>query len=263
MTFQTITAEQTGRVLVITLNRPDNMNAINLELARELCQIAEQTGQNPDIGAVIITGAGNKVFCAGGDLQAFNAFSPEMGAHMKQVTDYFHRAICLFSEMSAPVIAAINGVAAGGGLSMVGFPELAIASQSAKFVSAYTKIGLSPDGSSSFFMPRIIGIRRYYELVLTNRTLSAEEACDWGLVSEVVDDDQLLSRAMELAQSIADGPQPSYRCIKSLVMTSFDSDLTAQLDKEAGFLSDCADSDDGIEGIKAFLAKRVPQFNKS
>ena len=107
---------------------------------------------------------------------------------------------------------------------MVGFPELAIASQSAKFVSAYTKIGLSPDGSSSFFMPRIIGIRRYYEMVLTNRTLSAEEACDWGLVSEVVDDDQLLSRAMELAQSIADGPQSSYRRIKSLVMTSFDSD---------------------------------------
>ena len=263
MTFETITAEQTGRVLMITLNRPDNMNAINLELARELCQIAEQTGQNPDIGAVIITGAGNKVFCAGGDLQAFNTFSPEMGAHLKQVTDYFHKAICLFSEMSKPVIAAINGVAAGGGLSMVGFPELAIASQSAKFVSAYTKIGLSPDGSSSFFMPRIIGIRRYYEMVLTNRTLSAQEACDWGLVSEVVDDDQLLSRAMELAQSIADGPQPSYQCIKSLVMTSFDSDLTTQLDKEAGFLSDCADSDDGIEGIKAFLAKRVPQFNKS
>ncbi|MGB2302857.1 MAG: enoyl-CoA hydratase/isomerase family protein [Candidatus Puniceispirillaceae bacterium] len=263
MTFQTITAEQTGRVLVVTLNRPDNMNAINLELARELCKIAEQTGQNPGIGAVIITGAGNKAFCAGGDLQAFYAFSPEMGAHLKQVTDYFHRAICLFSEMGAPVIAAINGVAAGGGLSMVGFPELAIASKSAKFVSAYTKIGLSPDGSSSFFMPRIIGIRRYYEMVLTNRTLSAEEACDWGLVSEVVDDDQLLSRAMELAQSIADGPQSSYRRIKSLVMSSFDSDLPTQLDKEANFLSDCADSDDGIEGIKAFLSKKPPKFGHS
>ena len=263
MTFQTITAEQTGRVLVVTLNRPDNMNSINLELARELCQIAEQTGQNPGIGAVIITGAGNKAFCAGGDLQAFYAVSPEMGAHLKQVTDYFHRAICLFSEMGAPVIAAINGVAAGGGLSMVGFPELAIAAKSAKFVSAYTKIGLSPDGSSSFFMPRIIGIRRYYEMILTNRALSANEAFDWGLVSEVVDDDQLLSRAMDLAQSIADGPQSSYRHIKSLVMSSFDSDLPTQLDKEAGFLSDCADSDDGIEGIKAFLSKKPPKFGHS
>jgi len=261
MTFQTLRIEQTGRVLVITLNRPDNMNAINLELARELCQIAEQTGQNPDIGAIIITGAGNKAFCAGGDLQAFYQFSPEMGAHLKQVTDYFHKAICLFSEMGAPVIAAINGVAAGGGLSMVGFPELAIASKSAKFVSAYTKIGLSPDGSSSFFMPRIIGIRRYYELVLTNRTLSAEEARDWGLVSEIVEDDQLLARAMTLAQMIADGPQSSYRRIKELVRTSFDSDLAAQLDKEAGFLSECADSDNGRDGIAAFLAKQTPRFN--
>ncbi len=100
-------------------------------------------------------------------------------------------------------------------------------------------------------------------MILTNRTLSAEEAFDWGLVSEVVDDDQLLSRAMELAQSIADGPQSSYRRIKSLVMSSFDSDLAAQLDKEAGFLSDCADSDDGIEGIKAFLSKKPPNFGHS
>jgi len=261
MSFQTLNIEQTGRVLVITLNRPDKLNAINLELARELCQIAEQTNQNPDIGAVIITGAGDKAFCAGGDLQAFYEFSPEMGAHLKQVTDYFHKAICLFSEMPAVVIAAINGVAAGGGLSMVGFPELAIASKSARFVSAYTKIGLTPDGSSSFFMPRIIGVRRYYELVLTNRTLSAEQALDWGLVSEIVEDDQLLARAMTLAQTIADGPSNSYQRIKQLVMISFDSDLAEQLDREARFLSECADSDNGKDGIAAFLAKQTPRFN--
>lgn len=261
MRFQTLNIEQNGRVLVITLNRPDMLNAINLELARELCQIAEQTQQNPDIGAIILTGAGDKAFCAGGDLQAFNKFSPEMGAHLKQVTDYFHKAICLFSEMAAPVIAAINGVAAGGGLSMVGFPELAIASKSATFVSAYTKIGLTPDGSSSFFMPRIIGIRRYYELVLTNRTLSAEQALEWGLVSEIIEDDQLLTRAMALAQMIADGPQSSHQRIKKLVMTSFDSDLAEQLDREARFLSECADSDNGKDGIAAFLAKQTPRFN--
>jgi 2-(1,2-epoxy-1,2-dihydrophenyl)acetyl-CoA isomerase len=261
MRFQTLNIEQNGRVLVITLNRPDMLNAINLELARELCQIAEQTQQNPDIGAIILTGAGDKAFCAGGDLQAFNKFSPEMGAHLKQVTDYFHKAICLFSEMAAPVIAAINGVAAGGGLSMVGFPELAIASKSATFVSAYTKIGLTPDGSSSFFMPRIIGIRRYYELVLTNRTLSAEQALEWGLVSEIIEDDQLLTRAMALAQMIADGPQSSHQRIKKLVMTSFDSDLAEQLDREARFLSECADSDNGKNGIAAFLAKQTPRFN--
>ena len=111
-------------------------------------------------------------------------------------------------------------------------------------------------------MPRIIGIRRYYEMVLTNRILSAEEACDWGAGIEVVDDDQLLSRAMELAQSIADVPifiDVSNRWSRPALIQTF----SAQLDKEAGFLSDCADSDDGIEGIKAFLAKRVPQFNKS
>lgn len=262
MSYQTITVEQDNRVALITLNRPEMMNSIDLQLAQEMCDIAEKISSDSNIGAVVMTGAGDKAFCAGGDVASFYQHSPDMGAHLKQITDYFHKAICLFAEMHAPVIAAVNGVAAGGGLSMVGFPELAIASKSARFVSAYTKIGLSPDGSSSFFMPRIIGVRRYYEMVLTNRSLSADEALAWGLVNQIVDDDKLISASLEMAHQIAQGPAGSYRRVKSLVMSSFDSDLKRQLDKEADYLSACADEPDGQRGIAAFLDKTKPIFNQ-
>ncbi len=261
MPAQNILSELNGRVLTITLNRPDMMNTIDLDFAQSLCAIAEDASNDKSIGAIIITGAGNKAFCAGGDLASFHRFSPQMGAHLKQVTDYFHRAICLFAEMNAPVIAAVNGVAAGGGLSMVGFPEIAIASEHARFVSAYTKIGLTPDGSSSFFMPRIIGTRRYYEMVLTNKSLTADEALNWGLVSHVVKADELMPTAMKIAQNIAQGPAAAHKRIKRLVMSSFDSDLPAQLEREARFLAESADDHDGQSGISAFLNKSHPTFN--
>lgn len=249
-----------ARVLTLTLNRPEALNSIDLQLAIELCDIAEKAKDNSEIGAIIITGAGDKAFCAGGDLAAFQKYAPEMGAHLKQVTDYFHRSICLFSEMNAPVIAAINGVAAGGGLSMVGFPELAIASEKAEFVSAYTKIGLTPDGSSSYFLPRIIGMRRYHEMVFTNCRISAQKAENWGLVNQVVASEDLEQVAFETAQQIASGPPHAHKRIKQLVQHSFDSNLAAQLDREAIFLSQSADDREGQNGIAAFLDKKQPQF---
>jgi len=162
--------------------------------------------------------------------------------------------------MDAPLIGAVNGRAAGAGMSMAVCGDLVLAANSAKFTMAYTAAGLSPDGSASFFLPRLIGMRKTQELMITNRRLNAQEALDWGLVTQLCDDDKLQEEAQALAKQIASGPTKAFGTVKSLLMNSFENGLETQMELEAQGIADMTRGKDGKEGITAFLEKRSPSF---
>lgn len=255
--YQTITLEQAGPVARITLNRPEAANGMNDTMTRELADAAARC-DTPATKVVVITGAG-RFFCAGGDLKDFAA-APSRGRHIKGVADDLHRAISTFARMDAVVITAVNGTAAGAGFSLAVIGDLVLAAESASFTMAYTRVGLSPDGSSSYYLPRLIGIARTKELMLTNRTLSADEASRWGLVTEVVADDALAERADELAQQMAATAAGSNGGIKALLLGTFSTGLEEQMELEGRLIAQRAESADGREGVDAFLAKRKPEF---
>lgn len=256
--YQTITLEQTGPVARITLNRPDAANGMNDTMTRELADAAVRC-DSPTTKVVVITGAG-RFFCAGGDLKDFAA-APSRGRHIKGVADDLHRAISTFARMDAVVITAVNGVAAGAGFSLAVTGDLVLAAESASFTMAYTRVGLSPDGSSSYYLPRLIGIAKTKELMLTNRTLSADEASRWGLVTEVVDDDALAERTDQLAEKMAATAAGSNGGIKALLLGTFANGLEEQMELEGRLIAQRAESADGREGVDAFLAKRKPEFS--
>ncbi|MFB1297147.1 enoyl-CoA hydratase/isomerase family protein [Mycobacterium sp. pW049] len=256
--YQTITLEQTGSVARITLNRPDAANGMNDTMTRELADAAVRC-DSPTTKVVVITGAG-RFFCAGGDLKDFAA-APSRGRHIKGVADDLHRAISTFARMDAVVITAVNGVAAGAGFSLAVTGDLVLAAESASFTMAYTRVGLSPDGSSSYYLPRLIGIAKTKELMLTNRTLSADEASRWGLVTEVVDDDALAERTDQLAEKMAATAARSNGGIKALLLGTFANGLEEQMELEGRLIAQRAESADGREGVDAFLAKRKPEFS--
>ena len=256
--YETIIFEQSGPVARITLNRTTAANAMNDTMTRELAHAAKRCdGRATKV--VVLTGAG-RFFSAGGDLRAMASSSSTRGDYVKAMADDLHRALSTFARMDAVLITAVNGVAAGAGFSLAVVGDLVLAAESASFTMAYTAAGLSPDGSSTFYLPRLIGVRRTQELMLTNRTLSAEEASQWGLVTEVVDGAELSARSDALAQQIASGARQSASAVKKLLLTSFKNGLEEQLEWEGRLIAECADSADGTEGINAFLEKRRPDF---
>lgn len=260
MSYEALTFDITDQVALITLNRPKAYNALNLQMAKDLYDVSLLCGDNPDIRAVVLTGSGDKAYCAGGDIPGFVANQDKLPALLKDMTTYLHMAISRFTWMDPPIIAAVNGVAAGAGLSLMAFCDLAIASTSAKFTSAYTKIGMTPDGSSTYFLPRMIGTRRTAELYLTNRVLSAEEALDWGLVNQVVPGDKVLETAMTLARELAQGPTISYGGVKRLLASSTNDSLESQMERETRSIVRMSKTKDTIEGLNAFVEKRSPNF---
>jgi 2-(1,2-epoxy-1,2-dihydrophenyl)acetyl-CoA isomerase len=162
--------------------------------------------------------------------------------------------------MRAPLVIAVNGTAAGAGMSLAITGDLVLAADSAKFTMAYTAAGLSPDGSSSYFLPRLVGLRRAQELLFTNRRLSAAEALDWGLVTQVVTDGELAETAQTLATRLAAGPTSAYGMVKSLLIDTYDTSLEGQMELEGRGIADMAAGPDGLEGIAAFVNKRTPAF---
>ncbi|WP_460359238.1 enoyl-CoA hydratase/isomerase family protein [Mycobacterium sp. ZZG] len=255
--FQTITFEQTGVIARITLNRPDAANGMNGTMTRELA-VAAARCDSPATKVVVITGAG-RFFCAGGDLKDF-ASAPGRGHHIKGVADDLHRAISTLARMDAVVITAVNGTAAGAGFSLAVAGDLVLAAESASFTMAYTRVGLSPDGGASYHLPRLIGIAKTKQLMLANRTLSAQEASQWGLVGEVVADDQLRVRADELAEQMAQTSAGSNGAVKALLLDTFGNGLEQQMELEGRTIAARAESADGREGVDAFLSKRKAEF---
>jgi 2-(1,2-epoxy-1,2-dihydrophenyl)acetyl-CoA isomerase len=259
MTYENITLERRDGVATLTLNRPNAANSIDIPLARELMDAAIACDDDPEVRAVILTGAGS-MFSAGGDLRSFAAAGSGISSRLKELTAYLHAAISRLARMDAPVIAAVNGMAAGAGFSLAVAADLAVASETAGFVMAYTNAGLVPDGSSTFFLPRRIGDRRARELMLTNRRLSAAEALEWGIVNQVVPADQLTATAAKLAQTLAAGPTRSFGAVKTLLNAAFENGLETQMELEARAIAAASIGPDGQEGIHAFLEKRKPAF---
>jgi len=249
--------EQSGAVALLTLNRPKAHNTMNLAFMSDFRDAVVEIAKS-DARAVVITGAG-KAFSAGGDLGAFaDASDPE--ALLLAMTDLLHEGIEGLAALDAPVVGAVNGIAAGAGLSLAASCDLVIAAESAQFTMAYTGAGLSPDGSSTYYVPRLIGLRRTQELMFTNRVLSAQEALDWQLVNQVVADDEVVDKATKLAGKLAAGATQAFGAIKKMLLASTERDLHEQLVLEGKMISGLSVTSDGQEGIRAFLEKRKPTF---
>jgi 2-(1,2-epoxy-1,2-dihydrophenyl)acetyl-CoA isomerase len=259
MDYKTLRFELHDAVARITLNRPDAANALDLDMGRDLMHAAIRCSEDPAIRAVILTGAG-KMFCGGGDLKYFAGLGERLPGHLKELAGYLHLAISRFVRMAPPLVIAVNGSAGGAGFSLCLFGDMVLAGVSAKFTLAYTRAGLSPDGGSTFFLPRIVGVRRALELALTNRVLSADEAMQWGLVNAVVPDAELQDEAMALAQKLAAGATQALGAAKRLMHHSFSESLETQMELEALGIAEQAAGGDAREGIAGFVAKRSPQF---
>lgn len=250
----TVTLEVRGAIAFVTLTRPEVANTMNLAFGRELLDVALAVEADRAVRAVVLTGAG-KNLCFGGDLRGMMGSGDDAESYLRDLTSHLHAAITHFMRMDAPVIAAVNGTAAGAGLGLVLMADLAIAGTGSKFAPAYTGVGLTPDGSTTFLLPRAVGYKRAMELFLTNRVLSADEALAWGLVNQVVPDDQILEVATRLAERLAAGPRGAFGLVKRLLGDS-EPGLEAQLAREGRTISRQGMSEEGREGIQAFLDKR-------
>jgi len=255
---KTVLVEVRDGVATVTLNNAASGNILDMAMGRDLLEAALNVDADPSVRAVVLTGAG-KHFCFGGDLQGMARQGDAVGGYLVELTTNIHAAISCFARMRAPVIAAVNGTAAGGGVGLVCMTDLAIAGRSSKFRLAYTGVALAPDCGTSFLLPRIVGRRRALELLLTNRLLTADEALAWGLVNEVVDDGDVLARAESLAATFAAGPTESYAAVKRLADTA-DPGLESQLALEGRAIAAQALHPQGREGVAAFLDKRKPNY---
>ncbi|MCI0429780.1 MAG: enoyl-CoA hydratase-related protein [Rhodospirillales bacterium] len=259
MEYETIELTLREHVAHLTLNRPAAANTINLELARDLMYAAMQCDEDPTVRAVVLSGAGS-MFCAGGDLKTFAAKGDRLPHYLKDVTTYLHAAVSRLTRMEAPVIAAVHGSAAGAGMSLACAADLVLAADTAKFTMAYTRAGLTPDGSSTYFLSRIVGLRRALELTLTSRVLTAAEALALGIVTRVVPAAQLLDETQALATALASGPTKALGASKRLLHAGWSGTLETQMELETRVIADIARSADAREGISAFVEKRPPKF---
>jgi 2-(1,2-epoxy-1,2-dihydrophenyl)acetyl-CoA isomerase len=260
MEFETLTFERDGGVAIVSLNRPDAANSLNVQMAEDLLKVATHCDSNSDIRCVVFTAKG-KMFSAGGDLHTFAAQGEGMAEYMRYATTGMHAAISRFSRMNAPYIVAVNGVAAGAGFSMAISGDMVFAAQSAKLTMAYTRAGVSPDGSSTYFLPRLVGHVKAMQLIYMNDLLSADQALEWGLINEVVPDDKLMERVMEVAQQLAAGPTLAYGESKRLIADSLGNSMETQMEMETRAIAGLARaSEDTVNAIDAFVNKRKPEF---
>ena len=243
-----------GAVLTITLNRPDVLNALNGATHRALAAALKEA-RDVDVRAVVLTGAG-RGFCVGQDLQEFG----EMPDISDGLRERYHPNVHAIRSLEKPVIAAVNGPAAGAGMSLACVCDIRIAGVSAAFIPAFVNIGLVPDSGGTFFVTRILGYARAFEWLCSGRRLTAAEAHAWGLVSEVVDDDALPARAAELASELAALPTRAIGMTKRLLDRAASSSLEEQLEREAQLQAAATQTADFKEGVAAFLEKRPPRF---
>jgi 2-(1,2-epoxy-1,2-dihydrophenyl)acetyl-CoA isomerase len=246
----------------ITLDRPASGNAIDLPLARALMRALQSCERDNDVRAVVIRGRG-RLFCTGGDLVAIREQGDKGPAYVKELLSYLHEALNLIANMRAPVVAAVNGTAAGAGLALACACDLTVALDSAKFVMAYTKVGLTPDGSSTWFLPRIIGLKRALELALSNRAVSAAEARDWGLVNEVLSEREFDPHVEALVSRLAQGATNAFGQAKRLMRNSHRETLAAQMDAECEALCAALGGSEAKLGLDAFVSERRGRDERS
>lgn len=257
MDYETIRWSLEDGIAEITMHRPESANALNAKMSDELFDAACRC-EAEGVRAVILTGSGH-MFNAGGDLKEF-AGAGDKADHVLRMATILHAALSRFSHMDAPLICAVNGSAGGAGFSIALSGDIILASDAAKFVSAYTASGLSPDGSSTYYLAKHVGLLRAKELMLTNRVLNAEEACDWGLVTRVVPAEDLMAEARKLAADLAKGPTRAYGGTKRLLQTAYSESFETQVEKESRMIAAMMRTEDGPHGIASFLAKKKPEF---
>lgn len=254
-----ILTQQTENILEITLNRPEAYNALNLDLMNMLADALANGATKQSIQGILITGKG-KAFCAGGDLKWISQQTDEPGSVLNKLAPQFHLSILEIRRMEKPVVAAINGIAAGGGFSLALACDFRVMGQSATLRQAYTSSGLSIDGGGSFALPRLVGLARAIEIMAFDEPISTTQALDWGLVTKVVPDDEVLSASMDMLTRLTKASLHSFAWSKKLMTDSFNNTLETQLEFERQGISDCGAHPDGQEGIKAFVEKRKPSF---
>jgi 2-(1,2-epoxy-1,2-dihydrophenyl)acetyl-CoA isomerase len=254
--------ERDRAVAKLTLNRPTAANAIDMALARELMLAAITCDEDESIRCVLLTASAGRFFCAGGDIRSFVTAGASIGSLLKEMTAYLHMALARFARMNKPLVVAVNGTAAGAGFSLALFGDVVLSVPTAQFTSAYSALGVSSDGGLSWMLPRLVGLRRAQELMMSNRLLSAQEAMDLGLITRVVGAEAFPAEALRVAQEFASGPTLAYGRIRNLLFRSSESSLESHLEQESRALAETSRSPHGQEGIAAFVAKRKPDFSR-
>lgn len=255
--------EKADRVVTVTLNRPDSRNALGGTMSAELAEALEEANADEEVGALVITGAG-KGFCSGADLSSLGGSSGQVsrGLVSRSPAAGGIRSFALqLQNFEKPSIAAINGAAAGAGLSLALACDMRIASDRARFTQSFIRRGLVPDTGSSYFLPRVVGMARAMEMVLTGDFLDAQQAREYGLVSRVVPHDDLMKEATDLARRIAAGPPVATKLARRLLQRGAVSDLHSALEFEGYLQGVCLGTEDFREGVAAFLEKREPRFS--
>jgi 2-(1,2-epoxy-1,2-dihydrophenyl)acetyl-CoA isomerase len=247
-------------VATLRLNRPDKGNAIDERMAADLAEAATQIAERSDVRAVLIAGNGPN-FTVGGDLGLFAGTAREqLPNRLRRMIDSYHLAIERLTSIDAPVVAAVRGGAGGGGLGLLYVADIVVAADDARFALGYGALGLTADGGNTWFLPRMVGMRRAQELFLLNRRLTAQEALEFGLVSRLAPSDAVEGEAVALAAKLAAGPTRAFGAARRMLRQSFETGLSDQLDAEKESIIAASGTDDAREGIAAFAAKRQPQF---
>jgi 2-(1,2-epoxy-1,2-dihydrophenyl)acetyl-CoA isomerase len=258
--LETIDYSVSDGVATMCLNRPDERNAIDLRMGEETLIVARRIADDPSIRAVLICGNG-PTLTVGGDIAYFLESPPsEFGNLFSRMTTPFHEAFRILSRIDAPIVTAAHGSVAGGGLGYVYAADIVLAAEGTKFVTAFAGIGLSGDGGGTWHLPRLIGPARATRAYLENRPITAEQAVDWGLISEVVPAGELRERAGALAASLAAGPTRAFGRMRPLMRSSWTNDLSQQLLAETEGIKATGDTTDAANAIASFAAKRRPQF---
>lgn len=248
-----------GSVATITLNRPQVMNALDADMIVQLRAACEQACDDAVVRAIVLRGNG-PAFLAGGDVALFHANLPRLPEMAGKLAGELHHAIMALRRAAKPVLASVHGAVAGAGISLLAAADLALAAADAKFTLAYSRIAASPDGGSTYFLPRLIGVRRALEMALLSDTFDAHTAREIGLVNWVVPAAELAAETEKIAGRLASGPTVAYGETKALVNQSFDNTLERQLEAEAQAFARCARTADLAEGVTAFVEKRKPNF---
>lgn len=260
MAQETILFEREGGIRRLTLNRPDKLNSFNVQMHEEVAAALRSVAGDKEARVLVITGAG-RAFSAGQDLGGRTVKEgeapPDLG---KTLEAYYNPLIRRITALEMPVIAAVNGVAAGAGANIAMACDLVIAAKSAKFIQAFAKIGLVPDSGGTWHLPRLVGMARAMGLALTAEPLSAEQAEEWGLVWKAVEDDTLTETVNGLAEHFASQPTKGLALTKKAIRAAFDSPLSEHLDKERDYQRAAGKTEDYREGVQAFMEKRTPEF---
>jgi 2-(1,2-epoxy-1,2-dihydrophenyl)acetyl-CoA isomerase len=261
MKYECLLYEVKDRIATLTLNRPDRLNALGGTLREDLYAAIIAAGADPAVGVIVITGAG-RGFCSGGDVKTMSERDQagQAASADERLAPVRDRCILAMRDCPKPIIAAINGAAAGAGMNLALACDMRIASTAAKFAQSFVKRGLAPDWGGSYFLPRVVGVAKASELIFTGETIDAAEAFRLGIVNVVVAPEELMAAAYKLAKKIAAGPPITIALAKRAIHHNLEADLRSALEFETFAQGICKDTDDYKEGVKAFVEKRAPVF---